>query len=338
MLTTLAATISLFAVIAIGNAAILMAIASLLRAPKRTLAASTLIAAINPVAQILILAVMFVTYEQNKVLMAAIVIVASILGLVMPAILIRKFFATKWGRSLAIYFLWGICGLLLNIPVAFGFRTFVLEPLYVPTNAMAPTIAGVHRWGACPHCGNTMLVSTPLDEIGQPLTENTQGICMTCLKSGDANEIAADVIWGDRIISNKSLRPKRWDAVTYYPPKTPGVLYVHRLVGLPGESVLVKNGQVWIDGVAQSPPAGLKKLLYAGSQEMEHADTAYGLEFGVEKEPCQLAADECFVLGDNTLRSMDSRFFGPVKMNQITGVVTMRYWPPSRAANLPIGQ
>ncbi|MBC7853650.1 MAG: S26 family signal peptidase, partial [Pirellulaceae bacterium] len=42
-------------------------------------------------------------------------------------------------------------------------------------------------------------------------------------------------------------------------------------------------------------------------------------------------ADECFVLGDNTLRSSDSRFFGPVKWDQVTGVVTMRYWPPSRA-------
>lgn len=331
MLTTLAAAVLFFAVIVIGNAAILLAIASLLRASKAGFASSTLIAAINPLAQILILAGLFATYEQSKALMVVIVTLGSIIALAMPVILIRRLFVTKWGRSVAIYFLWGICGSLFNVSVAIGLRTFVLEAFDVPTNAMAPTVAGVHRWGVCPHCGETMIVSTPLDQDGQPMTENKQGICSACLKSDDTSRIDPKVILGDRIISNKLRRPRRWDVVTYYPPEAPGVLYVHRLVGLPGESVLVKDGQIWIDGVALSPPADLIKLKYADSQKMAESGIDYGLNYGVGDQPCHLADDECFVLGDNTLRSSDSRFFGPVKMDQITGVVTMRYWPPSRA-------
>ena len=335
MLTTFTAALFLLAVLAIVNAALLWATALLLRIPKPRFVAALIIAAINPVAQILILVGLFVAYEQSPILTLTVAALGLVLALLIPLILIRKLFAAAWRKSLAIYVLWGIGGSLLNVAIAPAFRSYVLDTYYIPTSAMAPTVAGVHRLGTCPHCDGVMIVSTPLDDDGRPLTANKQGICSVCLKSADASQIGAEIILGDRIISNKLLGPKRWDIVTYYSPAAPDVLYTHRLVGMPGESVLVKKGQVWIDGVAQTPPPGLEKLTYAGTEEMEsHAGSAYGLEWGVSERPCLLAADECFVLGDNTLRSSDSRFFGPVKMNRVTGVVTMCYWPRSRARTL----
>lgn len=335
MLTTLFASLILFAAIIIANAAILLAIALLLRAPKPNLAASAIIAFVNPFFQVLILAGLFATYEQGTALPVIIVCVGLIVAVVIPAILIRRFFAAKWGKTMAIYFLWGVCGSLFNLVIAFGLRTVVLETFYIPTNGMAPTIAGVHRFGICPHCGERVFVSTSTGLDGQLNSENTQGICESCWKSVDALDIDAKVILGDRFISNKLCRPKRWDAVTFYAPNAPGVLYVQRIVGLPGETVLIKGGQILINGVPQFPPSGLDHLLYADSEEMSARNGfESGLEFGVNDKPCQLAAGECFVLGDNTYRSGDSRFFGPVKMDQITGVVTMCYWPPSRMRDL----
>ena len=335
MLTTLFASLLLFAVLVVANAAILLTIASLLRVPKPSFASSTLIAAVNPCAQILVLAGLYATYKQSAVLVGIVVVLGLIVALVMPAILIRRLFAAKWGKSFAVYFLWGIAGSLLNVAIALGVRAFVVETYQVPTSGMSPTIRGVHRLGTCPHCGGSLIVSTPLDQDGQPMTENKQGICAECWRFGDAPEVDSEIQFGDRIISNKWLQPKRWDIATYYSPVDPGVLYSQRIVGLPGESVLIKEGQLWLDGVAQSPPPGLEKLVYAGREEMEkQPGGGYGLEWGVEDKPCQLAADEYFMLGDNTLRSSDSRFFGPVKTGRVTGVVTMRYWPPGRVNSL----
>lgn len=335
MLTTLSAVLLLFGVTLIANAAILLAVALLFRAPKAGVVAAVIIAAINPIAQILILVMLYVAYEPSPVAAIMASILGVILALIIPLLLIHRLFAVSWGKSFGVYLLWGVGGGAVNAAIALGFRAYVLDTYYVPTSAMAPTIAGVHRLGTCPHCGETMVVSTPLEEDGRPNTENEQGICSSCLSSADATQIGAKIIFGDRIISDKLLQPTRWDIATYYPPVAPNVLYVSRVVGMPGESVLVKNGQVWIDGVAQSPPAGLEKLKYAGTVEMkEQVGMAFGMEWGVGDKPYQLAADECFVLGDNTFRSSDSRFFGPVKMNQVTGVVTMRYWPPIRATFL----
>ncbi len=335
MLTILLALFAFTIISAIGNAIILWGLARLLKVPQPRIKSAFVVAGIYPVISVIVVSSLYLTYEHSHLIASSLFLVGILASMILPLFAIRYLFAAKWGRSIAVYLSWGVCGSLFSLVITLGLRATALEAFVVPTSAMAPTIAGFHRLGTCPRCGEAMMVSTPLDQDGQPMTENKEGICVACWRFGKANELSSETSSGDRIITNKLLHPKRWDIVTYYPPDAPAVLYVHRIVGLPGESILVKSGQLWVDGVAQSPPPAWEKLVYAGMQEMEEqVGMSYGLEWGVDGKPCQLASDECFILGDNTLRSSDSCFFGPVKMDQITGVVTMRYWPPSRVGSL----
>lgn len=314
-----------------GSALILWAIVRVLKVPRPHIAIAFVIASIYPLLCVLVVLEQYALYEQFPAAALSIVLVVMLASLAAQLLAIRYLFAASWGKTIVTFISWGACSWIVGVATALAVRAFALGAFVVPTSAMAPTIVGVHQEGVCPHCGEKVLLSTPQTADG-PNHETKEGICEACWKYGEAKDIGDATFSGDRIISNKLLSPKRWDIVTYYPPVAPGILYAHRVVGFPGESVLVKDGKLWIDGVALSPPAGLEHLRYAGSPEMESKyGDAFGLEHGVDDKPCQLAADECFILGDNTLRSSDSRFFGPVKVDQVTGVVTVLYWPPSRA-------
>lgn len=109
-------------------------------------------------------------------------------------------------------------------------------------------------------------------------------------------------------------QPQRGDIVVFNSPNTrPGEPpLIKRLIGLPGETVEIRDAAVYINGV---------KL-----------DESY------LNEPCSptrcsdrvwtLAADEYFFMGDNRNHSHDSRAFGPIRRNQIIGRAIFRYWPP----------
>jgi signal peptidase I len=97
---------------------------------------------------------------------------------------------------------------------------------------------------------------------------------------------------------------------------------VKRVIGLPGERVVVKDGSIMVYN--QEYPDGF------------NPDTtlAYGKEhtFPVTTEDVDvtLAADELFVCGDNRPDSLDSRMFGPIKTDQIVGKLIMRILPLSQ--------
>jgi signal peptidase I len=124
-------------------------------------------------------------------------------------------------------------------------RVFVAEAYIVPTGSMAPTLLGEHRDVICPRCGLRFAVG--LDDNGPP-----DGlVCPNCglddLRSAQASDSA-----GDRLLVQKhlfSLRPpRRWEAAVFYLDEAPGQAFVKRIVGLPGESVSLRGGDVYIDG------------------------------------------------------------------------------------------
>jgi signal peptidase I len=145
------------------------------------------------------------------------------------------------------------------------------------------------------------------------------------------------MVGGDRIVALKMLRPLRWDLIVYVPPFDAETVYVARLVGLPGESVEIRDGEVWIDGKLSAKPLEIDKLVYAGQLNKWNPfdEEASKQPWG----PAPLGEDEYLVLGDFSRSSFDSRLWTEgapdhppyaVPAENIVGVVTHLYWPPSR--------
>jgi signal peptidase I len=84
--------------------------------------------------------------------------------------------------------------------------------------------------------------------------------------------------------------PRRWEVVVFHSPEDAKTLCVKRVVGLPGETVAIRDGDVWINGQCIANPHG----------------TQYELRFG-DRDRWQLGPTEFSVLGDNTEISDDSR-------------------------------
>lgn len=89
--------------------------------------------------------------------------------------------------------------------------------------------------------------------------------------------------------------------------------YVKRIIGLPNETVQIKDGLIYINGELLEEHYGKNSILNAG----------------IAAEPITLGEDEYFVLGDNRLKSKDSRYLsvGLVSRDLIEGRVWIRIWP-----------
>jgi signal peptidase I len=95
--------------------------------------------------------------------------------------------------------------------------------------------------------------------------------------------------------------------------------YIKRVIGLPGETVTIRNGDLWIDG---------KKI----DEPFEKLNYSTGPETGRDTQTFKVPAKHYFVMGDNRGGSHDSRAsgIGFVPLGQIKGLVRMRWWPWSR--------
>ncbi|HIS48082.1 MAG TPA: signal peptidase I [Candidatus Scybalocola faecigallinarum] len=122
---------------------------------------------------------------------------------------------------------------------------------------------------------------------------------------------------GDNLIVEKVTYyfrdPQRYDIIVFPYPEDPSRHYIKRIIGLPGETVQIIDGYVYING----------ELLD------EHYGNAVMNNAGIAAEPITLGEDEYFVLGDNRNNSEDSRYaaVGNIKRSQIDGRAWLRIWP-----------
>jgi signal peptidase I len=115
-------------------------------------------------------------------------------------------------------------------------------------------------------------------------------------------------------VAYRSSGPQRGQVIIFNPPVESEIPYIKRVIGLPGDTVEIKDGTVSINGTPINEPYIL--------QEPPQNNKDYG--------PTVLSDDEYFVLGDNRNNSSDSRSWGPIKRNDIIGKAWFIYWPPSK--------
>lgn len=99
----------------------------------------------------------------------------------------------------------------------------------------------------------------------------------------------------------------RGDILVFHQPRDPDQDYIKRVIGLPGETVWVNNGQVLIDGQVLDEPYIHEAPRYTGSWVVPEGMV--------------------FVLGDNRNNSSDSHSWGPLSMNNVIGRAVFVYWP-----------
>jgi signal peptidase I len=217
---------------------------------------------------------------------------------------------------------------LFTVPVFLALLLFVIRPLVaerfiVPSNSMAPSVVGWHHIGICPKCGGIMFSSviTP-GELGRP--DPDRGICTVCMQAGPIKDVSIEVEEADRIVVNKLLTPRHWDIIAFRSPPDHDYIYIKRVVGLPGETVFIEDDAIFINDERQTLPAFLSGLKFMRNRQ------PYQQPAATRRDPFRLGVNEYFVLGDFSEVYSDSRHWGPVSRGNIEGVVTLRYWPPSR--------
>jgi signal peptidase I len=114
--------------------------------------------------------------------------------------------------------------------------------------------------------------------------------------------------------------PNRGDVVVFNPPVTSDKPYIKRVIGLPGDTVEIKDGGVWVNGIELD-------------ETYLHGDTTDCQPRACD--PVVVPEGSVFVLGDNRAHSSDSRYFGPVEISDIVGKAWITYWPIGHIGDVP---
>jgi len=139
---------------------------------------------------------------------------------------------------------------------------------------------------------------------------------------------------GDRILVNKMKygpqipwthvrlpgygKPQRGDIIVFKYPEDPQRDFIKRLIAFPGETVIIQEGGIYVNGAKIEDRRILNHYYYNRG------------EYGARGQAIQVPAGHYFVLGDNSASSMDSRFWGFVPEYYLIGKAEIIYWPLNR--------
>lgn len=141
---------------------------------------------------------------------------------------------------------------------------------------------------------------------------------------GERTQVRGDSMYptlsdGDNLIVDKLTYrfsdPKRYDIIVFPFQYQEDTFYIKRVIGLPGETVQIREGSIYINGRALEEDYGYETINNPG----------------LASEPVTLGEDEYFVLGDNRNNSADSRepSVGNISRDDIIGRAIFRIWPAS---------
>ncbi len=114
--------------------------------------------------------------------------------------------------------------------------------------------------------------------------------------------------------------PNRGDVIVFNPPVSSDKPYIKRVIGLPGDTVEIKDGGVWVNGIEFD-----ETYLQGDTTDCQPQAC----------DPVVVPEGSVFVLGDNRDHSSDSRYFGPVEISDIVGKAWITYWPIGHIGTVP---
>jgi len=126
---------------------------------------------------------------------------------------------------------------------------------------------------------------------------------------------------GEYVLTNliglRLSNPRLGDVVVFVAPIDAEKDFIKRIIGVPGDTVLVKDGSVYLNGKKLDESTYLKLTV-----------KTYGGSFLKDGEPITVPEGQYFVMGDNRTFSSDSREWGFVKRSALIGESLFVYWPP----------
>ena len=127
---------------------------------------------------------------------------------------------------------------------------------------------------------------------------------------------------GDMLVGEKVTlhwqSPQVGDVVTFDSPTSPGTTLIKRVVAVAGQTIELKDGELYVDGVEQNEP------YTEGKETLSLSD--YAGSVGITY-PYTVPDGYIFCMGDNRTNSLDSRYFGPVSVDAVSSKGLFIYWP-----------
>jgi signal peptidase I len=143
-----------------------------------------------------------------------------------------------------------------------------------------------------------------------------------------------DTIQDSQFVLVDRLTPRfdsyhRGDIIVFTPPEVTAESpkldpFIKRVIGVAGDTVELRDGAVYVNGIALDEPYVFKSRGVAQPTIPESGESSWTIADG-----------ELFVMGDHRAASSDSRAFGPIKVSDVIGRAWLRYWPLAAVSILP---
>ncbi len=220
--------------------------------------------------------------------------------------------------------------LLVAVLVAMAVRTFFIQPFKIPTGSMYPTLYGIHpAEGTAP----TLYKSAPPSII-----ERIAGVIL----QGKMYESYGYRSRGDHIFVDKVSyhfrKPNHGEVIVFDTSNIPelgaasrGKFYIKRLIGLENDVIQIQPPHVLVNGqILDSRPAF--ERIYSCSNDYHGYVILSGAFPGPKylrspSETYTVPSKHLFVLGDNSVSSLDGRFWGSLPQKDLVGRAVFVYWP-----------
>ncbi|MBI1882466.1 MAG: signal peptidase I [Chloroflexi bacterium] len=205
-------------------------------------------------------------------------------------------------------------------PAEPDWATYTLPPLEDEPPAEGNVSSWKTAWAVVREVGETIILTLIIFFLIQTVIRNFRVVGTSMVNNlHDGQYLIIDKLsyspFVTRVLSMGG--PQRGDVIVFEPPNRPGEDYVKRIIGLPGEVVEVRAGQVFINGEALTEP-------------FEPTPGTYTMS-----DPVVVPEGQVFVLGDNRNNSNDSHNWGTLPVDKIVGRAWLSYWPPPEWGIIP---